>query len=456
VTGSLEGAVHAFLATVKRRDGPSFTELADETLLTEATTALATWDHGAFTDLERQLSKRAQDSSSQRGPTPAASASSKESEVQPSGVGGAGASGDERKGVKRARPAEAEEGGGAPRIDSFEGGGTAIGDAYKRSFELLKTRLLEDGSGGASGSARWLHARMERAMRVFAEMQGAAPPSASAGASAGAVTPLRVRPNARTYALLLHGALAAGQDALARDLLQSMTAAEGGVCARGELWRVMQPSFLGRLWRAGLLSAEELRALLCPAPCTQQWAFLKAAWEAGKGDQHGSKHGAVIADASWRVLSHGRNHRFGVPGDSHVRVMHSEVHALVRLEKKGVQPPHREARVLIVELDGTGVGYELATPCAMCAKALCATGTGGALFTSHVGLTSTPVHHKPELSCESLDSARLRVYPVDVTADPDAGGEDPAGFSFLEAVTRFEDLDPGRGKVFAQAKKSRK
>ena len=238
---------------------------------------------------------------------------------------------------------------------------------------------------------------------------------------------------------MLYGALEAGDAEQARRIFALLRASN--TCAADALHEVMQPSFLLRLAAAGILSPTEVEAALTAPPDSPKWFFLKAASEAMKGDQFGSKHGAVLTRAG-RYAAHGRNHRFASAGDARVRVMHSEVHAIVRL-------PSLEAAAgcecWVVELDGHGVGYEEAVPCPMCNKAVHRLGMVRVHYSSHAGVKSEPVAHRPHLVCESLEAALLRRYPAG-TVDPDDG--DDAGFDFFSAQVTG---DPGRGKVVAMA-----
>ena len=67
----------------------------------------------------------------------------------------------------------------------------------------------------------------------------------------------------------------------------------------------------------------------------------------------------------------------------------------------------------------SGIGYEEATPCSMCQSGLCRTGVVMAHYSSHTGVKSVPVSHRPHLVCQSLDMAKRRTYPKS-TVDPDA------------------------------------
>jgi hypothetical protein len=183
--------------------------------------------------------------------------------------------------------------------------------------------------------------------------------------------------------------------------------APGAACTLDGLYTVLQPGMLRRLGAAGIVPADVAAAALAAEPDTPKWFFLKAAFEAAKGDQFGSKHGVVLARGG-RYLSHGHNHRFGVAGDKHLRVMHSEVHALVRLRDPA---DALGAEAWIVELDGQGIGYEEAVACSMCNKALCKFGLQRQHFSCGGGVRSQSSAHKPALVCESYDLAVRRIYP---------------------------------------------
>jgi hypothetical protein len=392
---------------------------------------LDAWDLGEFPDLAGAVYMRSREVHEDR------SAAKRAAEAAASG-GGSGGGGGGGAGVKRAR---AEEGGtstdaaGAGAAASTAAAtaaaaaatataATATAATASDDFKQLSMALQESLQGPAAG-ARWAAARWRRAERVFGALGG---------------EELRgVAPNARSYVLMLHGALARGDVARGRALLASMVGEGGGgggappACARSELYTVMQPAMLHALAGAGILPAAEAAAQLTAPPDTPKWFFLKAAYEAHKGDQHGAKHGVVLTRGG-RYVTHGHNHRFGVPADKHLRVMHSEVHAFVRLPALA---DAQGAELWIVELDGLGLGYEEAVACIMCNKGLARLGVGVQHFSSHAGVRTLRVGHNPALTCESLELALRRVYP-EGTADPDASDEPGFDFSAVE--------DPGRGK----------
>jgi len=242
-------------------------------------------------------------------------------------------------------------------------------------------------------------------------------------------------PNARSLVLMLHAALSAGEVEECRRYL-GLLVGEGGPCPRAELYTVLQPGMLHALAAARVLAPEEVAAALTAPEHTPKWFFLKAAYEASKGDQFGSKHGAVLTKHG-RYLSHGHNHRYGVAGEEgHIRVMHSEVHALVKLDSLAAA---EGGEMWIVELDGVGVGYEEAVACIMCTKAATRVGIAAQHFSSHSGVRRLTTSHRPSVVCETLDLALRRVYPEGSnTENPDL--TDEKGFSF------FGSLDPGRGR----------
>ena len=55
----------------------------------------------------------------------------------------------------------------------------------------------------------------------------------------------------------------------------------------------------------------------------------------------------------------------------------------------------------------------------MCQTGLCRTGVAMVHYSSHSGVKSVPVSHRPHLVCEALDMAKTRTYPQSTT-DPDA------------------------------------
>ena len=347
-------------------------------------------------------------------------------------VSSEGLSGAKRKRGAGSGPGPAAE---AKEITDGDGGGdaapsaAAVGEAFKRSTALLMQEF-------ATPAGRFASARHRKAGALIGGLRSGVPTLAL---------------NARSYVLALKAAVGAGAVADARSLFAE--ALSSGALARDTLYAHAQPAFIRELASLGVIEAGD--DLLAAEPGSPKDAFLLAAAAAGRGDQHGSKHGAAVVRGG-RVLSVGHNHRFGLPGDPHFRVMHAEVHALVQLMPplasaaaatmdsiKGHIPEcvskedHAAAAdrvagcdVYIVELDGHGVGYEEAVPCPMCQSVVCALGVGRALYSSHSGIVTAPCNHKPELQCVSFQMARRRVYPKG-TSCPDApGGADstaPAG-----------------------------
>ena len=406
---------------------------------------LEAWDLGAFPDLAGAVYMRSREVHEDR------SAAKRAAEAAAGGGGGGGGGGagdgDGSAGVKRARAADdgaapAAEAATAAAAAATAAAAAAAAEAAASSDEFKQlSAALQEGALGPAAAPRWAEARWRRAERMFGAL--------------GTEELRGVAPNARSYVLMLHGALARGDVARGKALLAAMVgegeggggggassgASSGGApppppppppaCARGELYTVMQPAMLHALAGAGILPAPEVAALLSAPPDTPKWFFLKAAYEAHRGDQHGAKHGAVLTQGG-RYLAHGHNHRFGVPGDKHLRVMHSEVHAFVRLPAAELAAG---GELWIVELDGLGLGYEEAVACVMCNKGMARLGVGVQHFSSHAGVRTLRVGSNPALTCESYELAKRRVYP-EGTTDPDAGEERGFDFGAVE--------DPGR------------
>jgi hypothetical protein len=158
------------------------------------------------------------------------------------------------------------------------------------------------------------------------------------------------------------------------------------------------------------------------------------------------------------LLAAGHNHRFGIPKDPHIRVMHSEVHCMVQVyeaeqaaaARAAVAPTAaapvmpssaalaaallpsstsasstaplpsavRGCEVYVVELDAAGIGYEEGIPCPMCACGLCSQGAAAAFYSAHDGLRRLAFSHRPALHCASYADALRRVYP-ERTSRPD-------------------------------------
>jgi len=276
----------------------------------------------------------------------------------------------------------------------------------------------------SSITSRWLAARWARAERVFNTLGNAEFRSVS--------------PNARSHVLMLYAALSVGDVARGARVLEDLCSPSRGGVPREDLYSVLQPSMLHALVRAGVMTAADVSSQLTASPDTPKFFFLKAAFEASRGDQFGSKHGAVLARGG-KYLSHGRNHRFGTEGSSHVRVMHSEVHCVCKL--KSLEEA-RGGEFWIVELDGVGVGYEEAVACIMCTKGATRLGVVAQHFSSHSGVKSLKIGHKGDqgITCESLDMALARSYPENTT-NPDL--LDTPGFDFSDHCTVG---DPGRGR----------
>ena len=299
--------------------------------------------------------------------------------------------------------------------------------ANSERFKELSDAILEKMPSSLPGASTvWKLRRFSRASVIFNAL--AAGDFVASG------------PNARSFALMLHGALTACDIEEGCRLLARMTsptsAGHPAACEVSELYTVLQPSMLQDLATAGIISKAVAVTSLVSEKNTPKWFFLKAAFEATKGDQFGSKHGVVITK-SGVYLSHGHNHRFGVPNDKHLRVMHSEMHALVKLPAAA---DAIGAEVWIVELDGAGIGYEEAIACVMCNKGLFKLGLAKQHYSSHSGVRSQSMTsgHKPTMVCESYEMALRRTYPLG-TKNPDIDDELDFDFSKPNAG------DPGRG-----------
>jgi hypothetical protein len=465
-----------FLAHHKRA-GRLAAAVDDAAVAADAARALAAWDVGDYGDLDAARYQRSPEIHVDKAAAKAAHAG-KRPRGEAGGDGGdGGGEGGGQGGVGAAVRADAPD-ADASGTDGADGGGGGGGGgcgalqsaSESEAFKRLAGRILRDFGAheDAPRGVAWRQRRFERARTLFAAL--AARELVAAG------------PNARSFVLMLHGAEAAGRVDEGRRVYARMVGADdagtgtgtgtggggggggavsgsivnggataggavGGegaessirndapraVCAPANLYTVAQPALLRRLAAAGILPADVAAGALVAAPDTPKWFFLKAAYEATKGDQFGSKHGVVLTKGG-RYLTHGHNHRFGVPGDKHLRVMHSEVHALVRLASEA---DALGAEAWIVELDGHGVGYEEAVACVMCNKALCKFGLATQHFSAGNGVRSQTSAHRPALVCESYELAKKRTYPPG-TLDPDVGDE--AGFDFEK-----DGADPGRG-----------
>jgi deoxycytidylate deaminase len=175
--------------------------------------------------------------------------------------------------------------------------------------------------------------------------------------------------------------------------------------------------------------------------------FMQAAAAATRGNQHGSKHGAVLVH-NGRAVTTGFNHWI-FDFKKKKRVVHAEVHALVNFFKQSTgegsgsstsagsgsstseekSAPlysrldaciHRRSRarggaedkkkagvwsIWIVELAAHGLGYESAHPCPQCNKALMSCGVSVAHFSTTAGARQRVVNHNPGMVCESLQIA---------------------------------------------------
>jgi hypothetical protein len=334
-----------------------------------------------------------------------------------------------------------DEGEDDPCAESSE----AASAAYKRFFDLLSSKFLPR-------ETEWAQKRFKKANEVFLTMS--LPPlevietelkqEEAASISDENNGPLRklkfsglgIPPNARSYVILLFAALESGDIVAGKRLFDALKLS--GHFRTESIHEFFQPAFLFRLRDADIITTEQLEEALTSLRDTPKWFFLKAVAEAMMGDQYGSKHGSVVT-RNGKYLSHGRNHRFGLAtGDSHLRVMHSEIHALSKL-------PSKEDAIgcecWIVELDGHGVGYEEARPCPMCNKGVHKLGVSAVHYSSHCGVKSEKITYKPNLRCESYDSALTACYPKG-TFNPNENSDDPT-FDFFSSKIF---VDPGRGK----------
>eukprot|EP01138_Halocafeteria_seosinensis_P014095 gb/GECG01014393.1/.p1 GENE.gb/GECG01014393.1/~~gb/GECG01014393.1/.p1 ORF type:complete len:571 (+),score=62.50 gb/GECG01014393.1/:1-1713(+) len=96
-------------------------------------------------------------------------------------------------------------------------------------------------------------------------------------------------------------------------------------------------------------------------------------------------------------------------------VMHSEIHAAVRalmsshLRSSSVPAdvPLQGAHCWVVELDGIGVGYEEAVPCAMCNMGLIRLGIANIYYSCHEGLRLSSRTPSRKMGCVSLEMGLL-------------------------------------------------
>jgi hypothetical protein len=431
----------SYLTTVKKAQGlPKRDDANFQTIVANAADAFQKWDTGDMLDIESARYMRSPEIHAHKASARAAAAS---------------------RGEKRPRS-------DAPETDStVEGGSTEKGDAFT-TIALDKSRQIDgsrDAIGGGTAKPSSVDAvKTDADMRIesesFKELSASIIAFTAPDTTDATIAWKKRRfqrallifqalvsrefvptgPNARSFALMLHGAVAADEIDEGKQLFSRMTSpgAESGapICSLDDIYTVLQPSMLSTLSAAGIVPPDVALKSLKAEKNTPKWFFLKAAYEATKGDQFGSKHGVVVTKGG-AYLSHGHNHRFGVPGDKHLRVMHSEIHALVRLPSPD---DAIGAEVWIVELDGAGIGYEEAMACIMCNKGLYKLGLTKQYFSSHSGVRTQSMTsgHKPGMVCESYEMARRRTYPPG-TVNPD--DSDEPDFDFDKAV------DPGRGKT---------
>ena len=158
--------------------------------------------------------------------------------------------------------------------------------SYKHALQLFSAAFLDPPGLYAA-------ARLRSARRVFDDMESA----------------LKLAPNARSFVLMMYAAVQAGDSDYAGATLRRMM--DSGIASLDTLYLYMQPAFIDRLVRAGVLA--DSPQLLAAEPNSDKWCFLTAAAEAAMGDQYGSKHGAVLT-LNGVCVSKGHNHRFAPRG----------------------------------------------------------------------------------------------------------------------------------------------
>jgi hypothetical protein len=434
----------SYLTTVKKAQALPRREDANfQTIVADAADAFQKWDTGDMLDLESarymrspeihadKASARAAASRGEKRPRSDAPVTTAKEGSTEKGDACATASSEESKGIDGSHSAIGGGSGGAQPSSVDAAKTDADMRIESECFKELSASILAfTAPDTPDATTAWKKRRFQRALAIFQALVS------KEFASTG--------PNARSFALMLHGAVTADEIDEGKRLFSRMTSpgaeSSAPICAVDDIYAVLQPSMLSTLSAAGIVSPDVASSSLKAEKNTPKWFFLKAAYEATKGDQFGSKHGVVVTkDGAY--LSHGHNHRFGVPGDKHLRVMHSEIHALVRLPSPDVAIG---AEVWIVELDGAGIGYEEAMACIMCNKGLYKLGLTKQYFSSHSGVRSQSMTsgHKPGMVCESYEMARRRTYPSG-THNPDECDEEDFDFT---GQTRSA-IDPGRGRA---------
>lgn len=186
-----------------------------------------------------------------------------------------------------------------------------VRNRFRELIQFINETILSDTT------INWAQARLKRTLQLLLRKEG----NGTEG-SAG------IKPTARCYVLALYTAVEAQDMESGKIIMQEFS--KQNILPFERLYEIMQPAFIQRLGDAHIFNEKEVHTLLHAEPNTTKWFFLKAAYEAMKGDQFGSKHGAVLIKDD-KYVSYGHNHRFGVPDELHLRVMHSEIHSIVRM-----------------------------------------------------------------------------------------------------------------------------
>ena len=97
-------------------------------------------------------------------------------------------------------------------------------------------------------------------------------------------------------------------------------------------------------------------------------------------------------------------------------IMHSEMHAAVKMlmflrdnkiSRANVEVPLLGAHCWVVELDGVGIGYEEAVPCAMCNMGLIRLGVSKVYYSDHNGVQESKREPQTNMGCVSLELGLL-------------------------------------------------
>jgi deoxycytidylate deaminase len=241
--------------------------------------------------------------------------------------------------------------------------------------------------------------------------------------------------------LLLHSCveLATINDRAAAEARQTARHAFAALTEQQDHIRtIVQPAFLETIF--SILQKDGTAQILKSQQPVPQGLniFLQAAAAATRGNQRGSKHGAVLVH-NGHAVSTGFNHWI-FDYKKKKRVIHAEVHALVNFFKqsnRGVTVSESTATagttqvlqsrlnacirpegellstdaakevwsIWIVELSPHGLGYESAHPCPQCNKALMCCGISTAYFSTTAGVRQRRITHNPAMVCESLQIA---------------------------------------------------